>query len=100
MVYPSVTWLKVTYSGKTGYVLSHYVVTAGNPAYKAGTVTSASLNVRKTASASATCLGALSKNQTTVVEAPVKAGGKTWYKIRYSGGYGYVDAGYMRKQGS
>ena len=100
MVYPSSAWLKVTYSGQTGYVLSHYVITGGKSAYKAGTVTSASLNVRRTAGSTASVVGTLKQNQTVLIVASVRSGGRTWYKFPYAGGYGYVDARYMRRQGS
>ena len=100
MVYPSSAWLKVTYSGKTGYVLSRYAVTGGKSAYKAGTATGASLNVRRTAGSTASVIGVLKKNQTVIVAASVRSGGRTWYKVLYGGGYGYVDARYMRRQGS
>jgi uncharacterized protein YgiM (DUF1202 family) len=100
-VYPSASWLKVTFSGKTGYVLSHYVITDGNKAYKAGTVTaSGTLNVRAGAGTGNRIIGTLTKNQTTVIVSSAKAGGITWYKIRYAGAYGFVDSRYMRKQGS
>jgi uncharacterized protein YgiM (DUF1202 family) len=100
MVYPSSTWLKVTYSGKTGYVLSHYVIIEGNRAYKAGTVTTTALNVRASYSTRAAVLGVLKRNETVVIVSSVKSGGYTWYKIQYAGGTGYVDSRYMRRQAS
>jgi D-alanyl-D-alanine carboxypeptidase len=100
MVFPSSTWLKVSYSGKTGYVLSHYVIVGGKAAYKAGTATASSLNVRSGTSNSKSILGVLKSGQTVLITSSVKSGGTTWYKVLYGAGYGYVDSRYMRKQGS
>lgn len=50
------------------------------------------LNVRKKASTSGATLGTL-KNGTTVV---IVEKGKTWHKIEYGSGYGYVKASYIK----
>jgi D-alanyl-D-alanine carboxypeptidase len=101
MVYPSTAWLKVTYGGKTGYVLSRYVAIEGDETYRAGTVTAASsLNVRGGAGTGHAVVGLLKRNDTAVIVSSVKSGGSTWYRILYGGQYGYVSANYMRRQGS
>lgn len=56
-----------------------------------GTVTASVLNVRKSASTSATVLGTLKKGKTVVIVQK----GSTWHKIEFGTGYGYVSASYI-----
>ncbi len=56
-----------------------------------GTVTASALNVRKSASTSATVLGTLKKGATVVIVSK----GSSWHKIEYGSDYGYVSASYI-----
>lgn len=90
-VHTTATWLKVTYSGKTGYVLAQYAKIGGNTAYKACTATGSSLNVRSGAGTSYSIIGTLSAGDTVVVTAT-----GSWYKIQFGSATGYIDARYAR----
>ena len=94
------SWLKVTYSGKSGYVLKSYVTVGGSSSYRAGMVTATTLSLRTSASTSATLVGTLTKNAMVVVTGKKTAGGKVWYKVK-SGSYtGYVLGSYVRVAGT
>jgi uncharacterized protein YgiM (DUF1202 family) len=96
-VYKTNSWLKVSYNGKTGYVMSRYVTVAGNKSYKAGTVTAKTLNVRSGAGTKYSALGKLKSGETVVVTKTIKVKRVTWYRIQYMGKTGYVEAKYIRK---
>jgi len=95
------TWYKVSYGGKTGYVLGSYLKkTTAVTAAAAGTsfpvtkyVTTDNLNVRSTASASSALLVTIPKGKT--VSSNYRTG--TWYKVSYGGKTGYVLGSYLKK---
>ncbi len=94
------SWLKVTYSSKSGYVLKSYVTVGGSSSYRAGMVTATSLSIRKSASTSATLVGTLTKNTVVVVMGKKTAGGKAWYKVKMGSFTGYVLGSYVRVAGT
>lgn len=86
-------WYKVSFNGHTGYVSSSYLDTETTVTEMdlTGTVTTTSLNIRKTAASDGEVLGTLYKDDTcTVVDA---ADG--WYKIEFEDSYGYVSSEYV-----
>ncbi len=95
-VYTNQSWLKVTYSGKVGYVMAQYIVIGGSDRYRAGTVTASSLAVRKAAGSGYAALGTIRSGNTAIVAASVKVGTVTWYRILYGSGSGFVDGRYIR----
>jgi uncharacterized protein YgiM (DUF1202 family) len=99
-VHTTTSWLKVTYSSKTGYVLSHYVVIGGSTSYRAGTVTTSQLNVRSGTGTSYSVLGKLKSGNTVVITKNISVGGITWYRIVYGTKTGYIDSRYVRKSAS
>lgn len=91
------TWLKVTYSGKSGYVLAKYVLVNGASGDKVCmAINSGSLNVRSGAGTTHKLLGVLKSGTTMVVTEVVKASPDNWYKVLLSGTTGYVNAKYCR----
>jgi uncharacterized protein YgiM (DUF1202 family) len=91
------TWLKISYSGKTGYVLAKYAAISGGTTYRAVTVTVASVNVRSGAGTGFSILGA-AKSGNTFVAYPTKVSSSTgtWYKVIYGAYTGYIDIRYAR----
>ncbi|MGQ4665776.1 SH3 domain-containing protein [Metabacillus halosaccharovorans] len=94
-------WIKISYSGKTGWVSSSYVKvkntsstqgSTGTSSGKNGTVTASSLNVRKTASTSGSIVGSLKKNATVSI---LKESGK-WVQIQTKNISGWVHSDYLK----
>lgn len=94
-------WIKIAYSGKTGWVSSSYVkiknatITQGSSSTSSGktaTVTASSLNVRKTASTSGSRVGSLKKNETVSV---IKESGN-WVQIKTKNVSGWVHNDYLK----
>ena len=94
------SWTQVKYGSSKYYAATSYL-SATKPIISAGAssststytryVTASSLNVRKSASSSASKLGSLSKG------ASVTCYGNSsgWTKIKYNGSYGYVSTSYL-----
>ncbi len=91
-VHTDATWLKATYSGKTGYVMAKYAIIGGSTAYKACTVTASQLNVRSGAGTNYSIIGTLRAGDTLVVTATTG----TWYKVQSGSNVGYIDSQYAR----
>ncbi len=97
-------WYKVEYKGATGYVSSKYVNLNDNNSDentndKPSTstekgITTANLNLRKSASTSSSILATIPKNTTIQVISKSTSG---WYKVEYKGATGYV-SGYVSGQ--
>ena len=96
--------LKKTLSLIMCVVLLMSICCIGNFAYAEETrngvviISSSSLNVRSSASISAAKLGTLSNGDKVVIygDDVTDSSGGTWYKIKYSTGYGYVSADYIQ----
>ena len=102
-------WYRLTYSGKTGYVISTYVkavktATTVSSGYSVttvkntkGTVTSGPLNVRKGPGAGYTRIGSLAKGKTFSITGKAKDKyGKWWHRLTYSGKTGFVHSAYVK----
>ena len=92
-------WYEVKYSGERGYIRKDMLV-EGSKATSSSSkatakVTGSSVNIRKSASTSATVLERVSKG--TVLEAVSISDG--WVKVKYSGVTGYVSADYVSVKG-
>ena len=97
-------WYKVKYKGNTGYVSKDYVKLNGSgsddntpPSSSEKGVTSANLNLRKSASTSSSIIATIPKN--TTIEIVNKSNSK-WYKVKYKGNTGYVSKDYVKLNGS
>ena len=93
-------WYKVKYDGHTGYIRKDMLVegdvaTSSASSGATAKVTGSSVNIRKSASTSATVLERASKG--TVLEAISMSDG--WVKVKYSGVTGYVSADYVSVSG-
>ena len=89
-------WYKTTYSGKTGYIdMTKFSKTISQETTLSETKyrTTANLNLRKTASTSATILAIIPVN--TVVTTTAKSG--DWYKVTYNSRTGWVSGDYLGK---
>jgi uncharacterized protein YgiM (DUF1202 family) len=95
-VHTTKSWLKIRYSGITGYVMAKYAKIAGNTAYRACTVTTTPLNVRSGAGTGYGILGTLKSGDTLVVKAKVTAATGTWYKVVCGSTTGYIDSRFAR----
>jgi SpoIID/LytB domain protein len=92
-------WCKVTYGGRTGYVLTEYLAFEGTPpnnssgeTQKAWVLTdSGSLNLRAKPASSANKLGTVPR----LAQVTVYSKGSTWSQISYSGISGYVMTQYL-----
>ena len=100
----SSSWYKVTYSGKTGYVLGQYVqITSTTPTPKptaaptvigTGKITaSAGLNMR---SGPGTSYGILISIPFGATVSVLDISNSSWYKVTYSGKTGYVSSQYIQ----
>ena len=100
----SSSWYKVTYSGKTGYVLGQYVqITSTTPTPKptaaptvigTGKITaSAGLNMR---SGPGTSYGILISIPFGATVSVLDISNSSWYKVAYSGKTGYVSSQYIQ----
>jgi len=94
-------WIKISYSGKSGWVSSSYVKVknatstqgaANTSSGKTGTVTASSLNVRKTASTLGSIVGSLKKNTTVSI---LKESGN-WVQIQTKNISGWVHSDYLK----
>jgi uncharacterized protein YgiM (DUF1202 family) len=90
------TWLKISYSGSTGYVLAKYAAVLNNTSYRACTVTVSQLNVRSGAGTGYGIIGTLKSGDTVVMTAKVTSSSGTWYKIKFGTYTGYIDTRYAR----
>lgn len=90
-------WLKVTYSGKTGYVLAKYVTVGSGSGDKVCTVsTSSTLNVRDGAGKKYKIIGVLKANATLIVTDVVTVSSDKWCKVTIGKSTGYINAAYCR----
>jgi len=91
-----ITWYKVRVSSQTGYIVSKYLATETGGASQYAVVNnpknSQYLNLRETASQSATVLGRY-KNFTPV---SVLQSGDTWSKVEVDGKTGYMMSSYLK----
>lgn len=104
-----VTWYRLTYNGKTGYVSSVYVKTSstsngGGSTVKPvtnmkGTVNTAKdpLTVRSGAGSTYSKLGTLAKGKTfDITGQATDSKGGIWYQLNFNGKTGYVSAQYVK----
>jgi uncharacterized protein YgiM (DUF1202 family) len=92
-------WLKIKYSGKTGYVLAQYVSIGTGGTDKVCTVISGPLNVRSGAGKTHSVLGVLNSGATVVYGSEVKASdGTNWLKITVGSKTGYIDESLCRME--
>ena len=87
-------WYGVTVNGKSGYIYSRYIKTAGDTdASVESMTTTAYLNLRSDANTSATVLTVIPENaKVTIAEKT----GDDWYKVAYGGKTGYVSTQYLK----
>ena len=99
-------WYKVKYNNNTGYVSSSYVNINGNSTddstSKPSTstekgVTTANLNLRKSASTSSSIIATIPKGTTVEIVDKSTSG---WYKVKYNNNTGYVSSSYVTINGS
>ncbi|WP_338789018.1 SH3 domain-containing protein [Metabacillus sp. FJAT-53654] len=96
-------WIKISYSGKQGWVAASYVKTNGNSnkatpskVKKTASITATSLNVRKTPSTKGTRVGSLKKNASvTIIQ---EQGG--WAQIETNAIKGWVHSDYLKLSSS
>ncbi|OAS84966.1 MULTISPECIES: SH3 domain-containing protein [Metabacillus] len=96
-------WIKISYSGKQGWVAASYVKTNGNSnkatpskVKKTASITATSLNVRKTPSTKGTRVGSLRKNASvTIIQ---EQGG--WAQIETNAIKGWVHSDYLKLSSS
>ena len=86
------SWLKVSYTGETGYVLAQYTKIGGSSANRVCTVLSPGLNVRSGAGTKYDVLGILESGATVIVSGQAKASSYTWYEVLIGNETGYVYA--------
>ena len=106
-----VTWYRLTYSSKTGYVSAAYVKTSSTSSGNSGgtTVTpttnmkgtvntkSDPLTVRSGAGSSYSKLGTLAKGKTFDITGQASdSSGVVWYQLDYNGKKGYVSSQYVK----
>ena len=103
-------WYKVSYNGQTGYASSKYITLDNNnssdnnnttttppaTATEKG-VTTANLNMRTSASTSASIITTIAKGSTVEI---VDKSTPNWYKVKYNGQTGYVSREYVSVNGS
>ena len=93
------SWYKVNYNGLTGWVSGSYLMkdttnstgTSTDGEVSQSYVTTANLNIRKTASTASSKLGFIPKG-TTIKATKYNS---SWYKVTYGGVSGYVSASYL-----
>lgn len=98
-----VTWYRLNYNSKTGYVSSKYVYIK-QPTVTAVTNTKGTVNtskdpltVRSGAGSSYTKLGTLAKGKTFDITGKTTDGsGVVWYRLTYNGKTGYVSSLYVK----
>ena len=89
-------WYKVKYKGNTGYVSKDYVKLNGSNSNTSSSnkgVTSANLNLRKSASTSSSIITTIPKNTTVEIVSKLSSG---WYKVKYKSYTGYAVGSYMK----
>lgn len=89
------SWYKLSYQGKTGYVLGTYLkkVATGTSFAKTTYQTTAALSLRKAATTSSTRLLTIPTGKK--ISSSYKDG--NWYKVTYSNKTGYVSGSYLKK---
>lgn len=96
-----VVWYKIKYAGGEGYMRHDFIdIKDGdeggndqntNTEQKSGKVNTNSVNVRSGAGTNHRVVGNLSRNAAVTIVGEAKDGsGTTWYKIKYTGGEGYM----------
>lgn len=99
------SWYKVKYNDKTGYVSSKYIkktlVTASKPVEvppvnftATNYQTTASLNMRETASASGKLIMTIPKGEVVVAASKTN---ENWYKVKYGTKSGWVSGSYLQE---
>jgi uncharacterized protein YgiM (DUF1202 family) len=89
-------WVKVTASGKTGYVDSHYLASSKAAAlYALKYVDVTTLNLRAKATTSSSVVAKLHENKAVQ---PLAGVSKGWQKVSVSGKTGYVTSKYLRSK--
>lgn len=87
-------WYKIKYKNSYAYVRGQYIkLTSSVKVISRGTVTSTTLNVRKSKSTSSTKLGTLKKGTRVAI---VKKESNGCYKIIYGEQYGYIASQYVK----
>ncbi|WP_419725680.1 SH3 domain-containing protein [Terrisporobacter petrolearius] len=89
-------WYKIKYKGNTGYVSKDYVKLNGSNSNTSSSnkgVTSANLNLRKSASTSSSIITTIPKNTTVEIVSKLSSG---WYKVKYKSYTGYAVGSYMK----
>ncbi|WP_455539438.1 SH3 domain-containing protein [Terrisporobacter sp.] len=90
----STNWYKIKYKNSYAYVIGKYIkLTPSENVISRGTVTSTTLNVRKSKSTSSAKLATLKKGARVAI---VKKESNGWYKIKYNDKYGYISNKYVR----
>ncbi|MGE8202993.1 SH3 domain-containing protein [Heyndrickxia sp. NPDC080065] len=91
-------WYSVTYNGTAGYFyigdFSPYTNVTESKIQDTTFVTTADLNLRKTADASSNLLITIPNSKIVVATAKVSNG---WYKVSYGGKTGYVNGSYLKE---
>ena len=109
-----VTWYRLTFNGKTGYVSSLYVKTSSTSSGSSGssssdvtgskgTVSTKSdpLIVRSGPGSKYSKIGSMAKGKTfTITGQTTDSLGVVWYKLTYNGKTGYVSSAYVKVTGS
>lgn len=102
-------WYKIKFSGGEGYMRHDFIdiKTSSNTnnnnsntntsyAEKKGKVKESSVNVRKGAGTNNSIVACLAKNTAVTIVGEAKdSSGAVWYKIKYSGGQGYMHSSYV-----
>ena len=87
-------WYKIKYKNSYAYVNGKYIkLTSSVKVINRGTVTSTTLNVRKSKSTNSEKLGTLKKGARVAI---VKKESNGWYKIRCGEKYGYIAGQYVK----
>ena len=90
----STNWYKIKYKNSYAYVKGNYIkLTSSVKVDNRGTVSSTTLNVRKSKSTSSTKLGSLNKGDRVQI---IQKQSNGWYKIRYKDSYAYIRSKYVK----
>lgn len=97
-----VTWYRVTYKGKTGWIISKYTKVAGNTKDASGKITTTgNVNLRKGAGLSYTSITSIPTGVVLSYDKTSKdSRGVTWYRVKYKGKTGWVSSKYAKTGGS
>ncbi|MCC3867709.1 SH3 domain-containing protein [Terrisporobacter mayombei] len=94
----STNWYKIKYKNSYAYVKGNYIkLTPSIKVTSRGTISTTSVNVRKSASTSSTKLGTLNKGSRVQI---IKKQSNGWYKIRYKDSDAYVSSTYVKLSNS